>query len=302
MELFQLKLFIEIAAQGSLTKASISLDAEQSAISRQLSALEAELGSRLFHRTGRGMTLTDFGASLYPRAKGLLADADQLVEEIRSVAGIVSGEVRLGILPAFSFPLIVQLKRLLRDQHPNLHLQLFEGSNGQLTEWIALGRIDLAVLYRYDEVDTSEVKVLGSTDACLISCFDDPITAAPEVPFEALRGLPLVLPSRPNSLRVTLDDLAKARGFTLEVALEADSLPIQKDMILDGGAYAILGPQAILREREGKLLRASRIVDPPISRTAILATSGQRPYTGAMRVVAKALEPLMMEVLNPSVP
>jgi DNA-binding transcriptional LysR family regulator len=298
MELSQLKLFTEIAAKGSLTKASIALDIEQSVISRQLGALETDLGVRLFHRTGRGMTVTEAGANLLPKAKALLVHAEQVVEDIRAQAGIIRGDVRLGILPAFSYPVITQLHHRMRAACPEVHLQLFEGSNGQLTEWVGTGRVDIAVLYRYDPVDGSETRILGLSEASLISRADDPATQDAEIPFARLRGLPLILPSMPNSLRIKLGDLAKERAFDLKVVMEADSLPIQKNMVADGEGYAILGSHAIIRERAAGELRSSRIVDPTMLRTAVMAISGQRPFSRAMRTVADLLAPLVAEVLG----
>jgi len=298
MDLNQLNLFTKIAVHGSLTKASIALDVEQSVISRQLNALETELGGRLFHRTGRGMALTEFGGSVLPRVKTLLLQFDQVAEEIRSEAGVLSGDVRLGVLPAFSYPILPSLYRHLKEKFPLIHLHLFEGSNGQLTEWIGAGSIDIALLYRYDNVDEAETKILGSSDAYLISRADDPMTEKPEISFENLKGLPFVLPSIPNSLRVSISDIARSKNFSLDVVLEADSLPIQKNMVLDREAYAILGRHAILREQEAGLLRASRIVDPAIVRTAVIVISAGRPSTLAVRHVAKALEPLVIKILG----
>ncbi len=66
MEFARLKLFIQVAEAGSLSKAAVLLDSVQSAISRQIAALERDCGRRLFDRTGRGVTLTDFGKRVFP--------------------------------------------------------------------------------------------------------------------------------------------------------------------------------------------------------------------------------------------
>jgi len=298
MDLNQLRLFSAIATHGSLTKVSIALNVEQSVISRQLIALETELGERLFTRTGRGMTLTDLGTSVLPRVRQLLEQVDLLAEEIKSEVGVLSGDVRLGLLPTFSYPLANKLYKNMRERFPRVQLHLYEGSNGQLTEWIGTGRVDIAILYRYDSVEESKVTVLGSSQACLISRVDDPLTSESEITFNQLKDLPLVLPSAPNALPETLLDIARSQNFTLNVVLQADSVPIQKNMVLAGEAYTILGSQAIIREREAGLLRAARIIDPEIPRTVVLAISSQRPYTLAMRTVAKAIEPLIVETLD----
>jgi LysR family transcriptional regulator, nitrogen assimilation regulatory protein len=290
MDLYQLKLVSQIAVHGSLTKAAIALNLEQSVLSRHLSALETECGGRLFHRTGRGMTLTELGARILPHVESLLIHAEQVEADIKSQVGVPSGDVRVGLLPAFSFPLVNQLFRETREKYPRIHLQFFEGSNGQLGEWIAAGRIDIALVYRYDDVDGAVERKLGFCDACVISRVGDGVVATPTVSFRDLANLPLILPSKPNPLRLVLDEIAARLRITLFVALEADSVPIQKNMVAEGVAYAILGAPAIGREAENGTLRSSRIIDPCIRRNAVLTMTTLRPLTLAIRTVASMVE------------
>jgi DNA-binding transcriptional LysR family regulator len=298
MNLYQLKLVSQIALHGSLTKAAIALNLEQSILSRHLSALEMECEGKLFHRTGRGMTLTELGARVLPLVEHLLVHADQVAADIKSEARAPSGNVRVGLLPAFSFPLVNQLFRETRAQHPRIRLQFFEGSNGQLEEWIAAGRIDIALVYRYDDVDGAVERKLGFCDACLISRVGDGVVATPTVSFRDLAGLPLILPSKPNPLRFVLDEIAARMQITLSVALEADSVPIQKNMVIEGVAYAILGAPSIGREAENGALRSSRIIEPFIRRNAVLTISTLRPLTLAMRTVAAMVERLSQALFD----
>ena len=113
-------LFIKVAELGSLTHAAAALDTPQSVISRQIGSLEQECGARLFRRTGRGVVLTDFGTQIFPRVKALIAQADQLSDDIRSSSGEPLGDVRLGLLPStvalFAGPLYRAV--LGHKQHP----------------------------------------------------------------------------------------------------------------------------------------------------------------------------------------
>src|SRR5262249_14163387 len=93
-------LFVKVAELGSLTQAASVLDMPQSVISRQIGVLERECGSRLFRRTGRGVVLTDFGQQIFPRVKALIAQADQLSDDIRTSSGEPLGDVRVGLLPS----------------------------------------------------------------------------------------------------------------------------------------------------------------------------------------------------------
>ena len=75
MDFAQLDLFARVASLGSLTKAAVVLDSTTSAISRQLTMLEKEWGGQLFHRTGRGVTLTELGKKVLPKVESLLLEA-----------------------------------------------------------------------------------------------------------------------------------------------------------------------------------------------------------------------------------
>jgi LysR family nitrogen assimilation transcriptional regulator len=294
----QLKLFALVAQHGSLTKAALATDSAQSIVSRQLSALEKECGGRLFYRTGRGVTLTELGATFLPRVKQLLLQLEQLADSIRSSAGVPAGEVRVGILPALSVPLVSALTRQARERYPSIRLHLFEGSNGQLQEWIDSGRIDLALMYRYGEVNAAAERVVGTAFAYLIGAAGDKVTREPTIAFERLQQLPLVLPGVPNALRTTLDAVARHESISLNVVLEADSLPIQKRIAADGDAYAIVGRLAVSEEVRLGRLQASRIVNPPIERVAILAAGTQGNYGPSARAIAQLLEPLAIDLLK----
>lgn len=297
MNLEQLRLIAQIAEHGSLTKAALAANTQQSVISRQLSAVESECGGRLFYRTGRGVMLTELGISMLPRIRQLLMDADRLAEDMKASADVPVGDVRLGILPALADPLVSLLFEKMQEKFPQVRLHLFEGSNGQLEEWLASGRIDLAVLYRYGNVDAVSERVLGMVRACLIGARGDEVTRQQTITFTQLCSLPLVLPSVPNALRTTLDRLARQSNLTLNVVLEADSLPIQKNLVATGKAYAIVGRLAVVKELAAETLQATEIIDPMIERTAVLAMTTHHLYSQAMRAVAGLIEPLTRELL-----
>ena len=82
MDLKELRAFCSVASGGGFSRAAAALGVAQSVLSRQVSALEAELGGRLFHRTGRGALPTELGLALLPRAKGVLAESEQLVVSV----------------------------------------------------------------------------------------------------------------------------------------------------------------------------------------------------------------------------
>ncbi|CAG2160415.1 LysR family transcriptional regulator [Cupriavidus numazuensis] len=148
-DLHQWRTFVAIAELGSLTRAALFLDSNQSLLSRQLNALERECGARLFNRTGRGVELSEVGSRLFPQVKTLLMDAELLENEIRGEAREPSGRVTVGVLPSIGLHLIRRMFGEMRKRLPAVSLKVFEGSSGQVEEWLADARVDIAILYRY---------------------------------------------------------------------------------------------------------------------------------------------------------
>lgn len=297
MDLARLKLFVQVADAGSLSKVAVLHDAVQSAISRQISALEREYGARLFDRTGRGVMLTDRGRSLYPEIKALLAEADRVEGLLRRTDELPVGEVRIGLMPSVAELLVAPLFGRVKERFPEVRLHLFEGSNGQLDAWIATGHLDIAVLYRYGRQTRALEEPLFDVDTYVVGAPGNPLTCASSVPFSALDGLPLVLPGEPNGLRAALNQVVRrqAEGFRLNTVLEADSLPIQRSMASHGQAYAIHGGVVVRRDVQAGVVSAAPLVEPSIRRTVVAATSTQKPLTRAAREVLRLVRTLAEE-------
>lgn len=297
MNIDRLKIFVQVAEAGSLSKAAVLLDSIQSAISRQIAMLEAEAGRRLFDRTGRGVTLTEFGRRVFPEIKALVLEAERVEGLMQGKDELPAGEVRLGMMPSVAELLVAVLFGRMRERYPAIRLRLFEGSNGQLDEWVATGRIDLAVLYRYGKSVKRGEDALFEVETFLVGPPGDALTSQPTVAFAKLNGLPLVLPGVPNGLRVTLDQIARRQkdGFKLNVALEADSLPIQRSMASHGEAYAVHGGVVVSRDVQAGIVSAARVVNPAIKRTMVLATTTQHPLSLASRETAKVVRAVAQE-------
>lgn len=298
IELAQLRLFVQVAELGSLTKAAVMLDTAQPAISRQISALEHQCGGRLFHRTGRGVALTELGQRVLPRVKALLLESRQLQEDIRATASVPSGEVIIGILPSLSLPLIERLFAATRERFPGIHLRVLEGSTGQVDEWLVSGRIDVAMLYRYGKGTAKNETPLASVDTYLVGPKGDSLTRAASVTFEKLHQLPLVLPGAPNALRVLLDQIAKKKGIELKVAIEADSIPLQRQLSASSGCYTLLPIHAVAADVDTGRLQAAQLVSPGIVRAIALGTTTQRPLTAACHEMTRLIRATVDEIAD----
>ncbi|NNU43370.1 LysR family transcriptional regulator [Ramlibacter montanisoli] len=292
MNLKQLQSFVHVAEQGSLARAGAATDLAESLISRHVAALEAEWGDRLFERTGRGMALSEFGRRMLPEVRAALEQVGRLETVARDSAGVPTGTVHVGVLPSLAPQLLPLLFADLRAGAPGVTLHAAEGFSGNLDEQLAGGRLDLAVINRYGPASARNEEVLGTADTWLIGKAGSPLLKEDGVPFKALAGVPLVLPSTPNGLRVTLDQLSRRHGIQLDIVMEVDSSGSMKDVALSGHAYTLLPLMAVKDELARGTLGAARVVKPGIRRTIALALTTQRPLSRAARHVASRIRAL----------
>jgi LysR family transcriptional regulator, nitrogen assimilation regulatory protein len=279
------KLFVDAAELGSLSKVALAYGTSQPHISRQVGELEQQCGGRLFQRTGRGVVLTELGQRIAPRVRAWLASSDQLADEVRASAGTPIGKVRIGSLPSTAHPLISTLHRRLKAQYPLIQLAVREGQGAQLETWLEDGSVDLAILYRTNESPKNGDTHLVETSTYLVSAAGDPLTSRPTIRFTALHNLPLVLFCRPSSWRNHLEQIGAERKISLNVALEADSLSLQTQIVSEGGIYALLGPYAIAAAAKDRRLQSSKLVNPVVTRHIALAMSHHVNLTLACRTV-----------------
>jgi LysR family transcriptional regulator, nitrogen assimilation regulatory protein len=289
MDIRQLTTFVEVAANGSYARTAAIIGVAQSALSRQMSALERGIGGRLFHRTGRGVVLTELGERMLPRARALVADAAAWQEAARGESTEPHGEVTLGAVPVASRSLIAAIAGELRNGFPGIKLRALEGYSGQVEEWLASGRVEIAIYNRYRRGRVANAEALSRAEVELILRRDHPMARRREVAVRSLAEIPLALPVRPNSLTSVLTGLAASQHFELDVRIEAGSTPLIKDVMLASG-LATISPRAVFaREIASGELSAIPIVRPKILQTTWMSVSSHRPPSEAANIVARLI-------------
>lgn len=294
MNVSTVRLFLEVAEAGSLSKVAARRQTVQSHISRQITEFEAQCGGRLFRRTGRGVELTEHGAQAASRLRAWLQSTEQLTQELRSNSGQLMGEVRLGVIPSAAHPLVTRLFELLQATHPGIHLNVAEAQGAELDAMLDSGAVDLAILFRFSKPSGGDERLLGVANTYLASAPGDPLTRGPSLNFGRLKGLRLVLPRRPSHWRNALEETARSLGFKLEAVAEADSLTVQKELVAHTpGLYSVLGPYAIAPELRSGRLQATRLVRPDLVRHVTMSFPKQGKLSPACRQVAQTVEQLV---------
>jgi LysR family transcriptional regulator, nitrogen assimilation regulatory protein len=170
---------------------------------------------------------------------------------------------------------------------------LTEGSSSQLQEMLDQGRLDLSLLLRDGGEAAPDEPVLIEGALCLVVAAGDPFASRPEIRFDEVAQLPLVLPSEPHPLRDRLNAIARKSGVTLRIAAEASSIRLQHEIAASGAGYAITA-ESIAPHDRGRLVPV-KIVDPVLARAVVMAVARNRPHT----LATKAIRSLLVEMAPP---
>lgn len=290
MDLKQLEYLQVIAEQGSFSRAARSLRLSQPSLSQRMRDLEIELGGDLFLRGSFGVRLTDLGTMVAGQSAAILRQVEQIRTEARSRTGDPVGEVALGLPTTVALHLTVSIVREVGRRFPGLRLRVIESMSGYLQEWLASGRIDLAVLYKLDGAPGLKVKPILTEDLYLIAARPGHEDDRASIPMAELAALPLVLPSREHGLRQHIEAAVARAGVALNVGVEIESLVHMKELVRDSDRFTILPFAAVREETRSGSLIARRIVDPVMRRPVALAVSAERPLSQGARRVAEVVE------------
>ena len=293
----QWQLFLQIAECGSLTDTAAARDVAQSAISRQLGAIERSCGGKLFERTARGVRLNEVGQSLYPRVKAWVQAGQLLAEDATGMLREPAGLVRIGIIDSLADSLCRPIYDELERFFPKVRLHLVSGMSGRVSAALERGELDIALFSENTRGRSGRGDGIARMPHVLISAPGDPLTAAETIPFDLLHDIPLIVPGRPYAFHNVLEHWASRRGIHLNIRLECDSLNLQKKLVRAGGVYAIVGMSAVRADVARLELQASRIVQPSLDRDIVLRLCPHAAPTQACQAVYDVVRRHVKEVV-----
>lgn len=301
MDLRQLEYFVRVAELGSFTRAAVELGVAQPALSRQVRLLEVELRQNLLVRNGRGAVPTEAGKVLMEHGRGILHQVQRARDDLGRLRGGLAGSVSLGLPSSVARVLAVPLTRAFREAMPDARLSISEALSTGLLEGLSNGRLDIAVLYNAQPTREIDVTPLLEEDLLLVRArppglHEDPPPGPVEL--REVARLPLVIPSRPNAIRMHVESAMARIGCKPVVALEIDGVTAILDLVLDGAGCAILSRNALLNSPRPSTYTAQQIGRPPLRIALSLATSLQRPATPAQKATLELIRRIVPQVVD----
>jgi len=273
MELHQLEYFVAVAEEASFTRAASRVHVAQPGVSAQVRRLESELGQQLLDRSGRSVRLTEVGSAVLPFARAALDAVANARLAVDDLAGLVRGQVTVGMVSGCALPALAELLAGFHDRHPGVAIALVEDNSDRLVERLRDGRLDLALIGWAEQTPADiDSVVLVDEELVAVVAPGHPLAGtgagtgagagaragAGAITIRQLRDLPLVSLPRGTGVRAALDAACAAAGFTPRIVFEASALPMVVELAGRGLGLAVVptsipnGP-GILRLTEPQL-------------------------------------------------
>lgn len=308
MDLKQLEAFVHVAELGSFTRAAITLDTNQPALSRLVRQLEVELRHTLLERNGRGVTPTPAGQRMLGHAKGILQQVQRASQDLDELHGTPGGHFAIGIMPSFARVATNQLVRNFRTQFPGANISVAQGLSTYLIEWLMMGRVDVAVLYDTFDTPLIEKRTVFTEELFLIGPGNrdtpEPATSAPmaTILLREITRYPLIIPGRMHAIRRMVESAAAEQGVRLRIELEVDAVASILDLVSEGIGHAVLSLNATTSDALKRRFEVTRITEPTLYSRLAIATSSKHTLsqlaTQAIAMLESTVLPLYGNALG----
>lgn len=255
VQLQHLITFCRVVDLNSFTQAAQELNLSQPAVTKQVKALEQELGTRLLTRRGRQLRLTPAGEILYPYAKRTIHTLQECRDALQALHAPGRGTLAIGTVPTIALFTLPDLLAQFAREYPMVSLRLRTGVNAEIADLVLRSEVDLGILpvpFTHEELQT-------------IPLFHDPIllVSSPQAPWADrawlspvdLSRLPMICYRRGTQFRNFVDAHFDAAGITVNEVMEFDSHEAVKAMVMAGFGVAMEPWSAVAKElREGRLV------------------------------------------------
>jgi hypothetical protein len=285
MELRLLRYFLTVAKEQSFTKAAEQLHITQPTLSRQMTALEDELGITLFLRNGKRTTLTDEGILLKRRALEILNLEEKTLKELKGKEDAVEGTITIGCGEFAAVETLARICKTYKEKYPLVQIALHTATADTVYEMMKKGLVDIALFL--EPMDTEGLDYIRIADCdhwCVGMRPDDPLAEKELIKKEDLIGKPLILPERMN-IQSELANWFGKDFSNLQIAFTSNLGTNAGVMAANGLGYPISIEGAAKYWREDILVQ--RRISPEIMTSTVIAWRRNIQYSLA---VSKMIE------------
>ena len=288
MEIYQLKTFVTIAREGSITRASELLFLSQPAVSAHIKAIEDEIGFALFERTPRGMILTKNGATLLAKAEQMIALHKELIEEAKYIKGKPVGKLRLGSNRTPSAQVLGKLLTAITQSLPDIELALEYGNSSEILHAIRNNSID-AGFYTdtgviHDDLQTLDVDHFGVYLAAPV----DWIKNIDKIDWQEIKNMPWICPASNTCCGRVAENLFEREKFRPQKIVNVDQEKVTRTLIAGGVGLGFLHADTALdAAAKGEVVLLGDIQQQVKVKFAVVAERMREPLIKAVFELAE---------------
>jgi DNA-binding transcriptional LysR family regulator len=257
-----LRYFLSVVQEGSIRKAADKQNVAASAISRQVSDLEARLGLRLLDRLPRGVTPTEAGDAVAAHARQQAEEGEQLVEYLKQLHGLRHGAVRIACGEGFVGDLVENGLPPFLAAYPNVRLQMTLGGTAEILTSVAEGRADVGLAYNPQSHPGLRSAAISRQPLRAVLAPSHPLTPRGAVPLASFASYPAALLSPPYGIRQLIGRVEADEGFHLTVIAEAESIDVARRLAIHCSLVTFLPEFAAASEIASGALLAVPLTDP----------------------------------------
>ena len=281
LDVTRLRVIDALGRLGSVTAAAKELHYTQPTVSHHLARLEAETGAQLLQRVGRGIRLTESGRLLADRAAEILGRIDAVDAELAAHVGLSAGRIRLAGFSSAIGSLVPRAAALLAGKHPDLEISLIDTHPPEALELLRAGKIDVAVIFRYDDTEPEPDGVR------LHHLLDDPLYLLSTQPGHTLATLrDATWIAGCDRCRRHLLSMCAEEGFEPRIGYTSDDMVVMQALVAAGLGVTTSSGLA-LRAHRAEGIVASEL--PGSHQHIYAATYGEPPDPPATAALLAAL-------------
>jgi len=259
------KYFLEVAQTGSLSAASATLHVAVSAISRQISRLEEEVGAPLFDRASRGMTLTDAGRVMLAHARRTALESDATLNAIAALHGSPGNVIRIACAQGLANDLIPACAAHFQRRFPETRFHLWVGQSAVASRRVAEGEADLAMTFSVEPAQGIVVRHANQSRVLAVMSRKHPLAESRAVNIAQIRQYPLALSDVGTVTRTMFDHSLGMAGTFVDAAFSSNHAGALHAYVRESNSILLGGYVSMVTVLEMNDLVAVRLSDPEMA-------------------------------------
>lgn len=285
MDIAALKAFIAVADSGSFSLAAEQLFLTQPAISKRVSALENELETRLFDRIGRGVSLTEAGQALLPRARNILLDLEDSVRALSNLSGEVHGTLRFGTSHHIGLHRLPPVLKAFVHVYPEVRLDIRFMDSEEACLAVEHGELELAIVtLPPSPANVLQTEKVWDDPLAIMVARDHPLAQKRRPSLRDLASHPVILPATGTYTRQIAEAAFKEVDLHLDIALSTNYLETIHMLVSVGIGWSLL--PVTMRDDQTRILSVSAL---SLSRSLGVVYHRDRTLSNAARALNRLL-------------